>query len=134
MAGNVEVKQKFFDRDQTIMFEWRADANGNVVQTEGVHMDGGTIHAFISIPGNGVTNEFDVSIQAVINTPLGPSVLSDALNGEASNLSNSQDGEFKQVGYQFTLPFQSELRLIISGAGANANGVFFLQVWDESSR
>ena len=125
------VHKKQFDREQTFAVLWESDDSGNAEINLG-WTQGGTAHQIVSIPGTGVTDNFDVSVSALIQMAEGSTAFyADILNGEGADLDNGTGGETKNLSKPFTLPFQAELVFRLSGAGAKKTGVFFLQLWDE---
>ena len=128
------VYKKFGEVEQAIAFEWQADADGNA-EVDGGWIEGGTVSAFVNIPGAGVTDDFDVSVSALMQLDRDGNrreFLDDVLSGGGANISNtSETKNLSTVGY---LPFQSKLTLHVANAGAGTNGVFILCIWKESQR
>lgn len=132
MAGSAVVENKIINRSRTITWEWTSDASGDVSSVDSVVVPGGTASFFHSVPGAGVTDEFDVTVKATRTLDSGNSYsVTDILSGDGANLSNSTDGEGIPLSVPFTLGHQTTLELVIANAGNAKSGTFVLTIWEE---
>ena len=127
-----DVYPRFGAREQAIAVQWESDGNGDAEIDMG-WVECATYHSFISIPGEGVTDNFDVTISANILLSDGVTVvLDDVMQGYANNLSNDTGGESTQLAIQTTIAYNHGLTMYVSNAGANKSGTFIVNVWEES--
>lgn len=132
MAGSATLFNDYWGRIRTVVWQWTCDSSGNVSDVGILNLPGGTIHAFMSVPDSGVTDQFDLVVPIKILLPNGSSVsIADVLDGEGANLSNSTDGEWINLSNPFPLPYNSEVKITISNAGNAQSGTLFLHVWEE---
>lgn len=133
MAGSATIiSNSSYGKWRTIVWEWTSDASGDVSGVGTLSIPGGSVNTILSVPKSGVTDNFDLVItgKMLIDTGVLVSV-ADLLNGVGADLSNSTNGEVKNVDVVFPIPFNVEIAPVISNAGNAQSGYLFLYIWEE---
>lgn len=117
---------------RTIVWKWTSDASGAVSGVGQLHIPGGSIHSFWSVPESGVTDDFDVTVPGKFVLKNGDVIsVADFLHGTGANLSNSTDGEIKNVDVVLPVGYNTEIYPVVANAGNATSGYFILFIWQE---
>jgi len=133
MAGSATIiSNTLHGKWRTIIWEWTSDASGDVSSVGSLSIPSGSVNTFLSVPKSGVTDNFDLVLTGSILLKTGVRVaVADLLHGTGANLSNSTDGEFKNVDVVLPLPHNVEIAPVIAAAGNATSGYLFLFCWEE---
>jgi hypothetical protein len=133
MAGSATIiSNKTDGMWRTIVWEWTSDADGDVSGVGDLSLPSGAINTILSVPKSGVSDGFDLVITGSILLDSGARVaVADLLNGVGAGLSNSTNGQVKNVDVTFPIPHNTKITPVISNAGNKQSGYLFLFVWQE---
>ena len=133
MAGSVTIyKNNRIGNWRMITLKWTSDGSGDVADVGSVNLPRCQINSFLSLPGASVTDEFDLTIPTEIYLPDGSTVsFADMLFGAGADLSNSTNGEVKNLPNPVAIPSNSRIEIKIANAGATKSGHLWLIFWEE---
>ena len=133
MPGSVTKHNVYFNKIRSLVYQWTVDASGDMSGTiTEVNLPGGTLYNFISVPGAGVTDAFDVTLSAKMTLPNGNTVtIADVLGGQGANLSNSVNGAWAALSEPFPVMYDTRFALTVDNAGDAKSGTLIFFFWDE---
>jgi len=128
------TREQVGKRNTLYQIAWTADASGDCDAIT-IRIPSGMIHTIKSLPNAGVTDLFDVKLKAswkIANSATTTATVSfaDATSGQATDLSNSTDGQTIKLSKVFSMP-SGTIQLIVANAGNATSGTFFFELWRE---
>jgi len=133
MAGSATIiKNKREGSYREIIWKWTSNGSGAVNGVGKIHVPQGTIVGMWSDPGSGVSDNWDVTLPGTVILPNGETTsVTDMLNGNGADLSNSTNGEIVNLDVTLFVPNNTEIGLSITNAGSEVSGYFMLFIWEE---
>jgi hypothetical protein len=133
MAGSAAiVSNEKCGKWRTIIWKWTSSTGGAVSDVGKLHIPGGSVHSFWSVPGSGVTDDFDLTLPGKFTLKNGEVIsVADLLHGVGTDLSNSTNGEIVNVDVVLPVGYNTEIAPVIASAGSAVSGYLFLYIWEE---